>query len=287
VHALDATGSTLWNYQNDHWGYAGSPVVYSVTAGDFRGDGSSQIALGCHGGVTLLDLADGPAFARFTEVYAHELTPIDAIRMPGENRDWVLLNSLGGGLKLVDPANGVVVDGWARMWGGRAYYLGSQRIGADLHFAIAGFSGIGAGRLREDQWAAGKRDMASIWADGNWFVRTDGEARAALLTDLDGDGAPEIVSGNETGFLVCYSLAGERLWSHLIGTPISDIIALPGGNIAVAGRKPGLTVLNGERDELLRWSPEDGSGVARLWADDGQIVALTGSGQVWRLSTAG
>ncbi len=287
VHALDATGRTLWTYHNDHWGYGGSPVVYSATAGDFRGDGSTQIALGCHGGVLLLDLADGPQFARFTEVYAHEITPIEPIRMPGESRDWLLLNSRGGGLKLVDPVNGVVVDGWARMWGGRAYHLGAQRVGEDLYFTIAGFSGIGAARLREDQWRQGQRDMASLWADGNWFVRTDGEARAALLADLDGDGAPEIVSGNETGFLVCYSLGGERLWSRLIGTPISDIIALPDGKIAVAGRSPGLTVFDSEREELLRWSPEDGSGVARVWVDDGQIVALTGSGQVWRLTTAG
>ncbi len=285
VHALDATGRTLWAYQNDHWGYGGSPVVYSVTVGDFRGDGSTQIALGCHGGVTLLDLADGPRFARFTEVYAHDITPIDAVRMPGENRDWVLLNSRGGGLKLVDPANGVVVNGWAQMWGGRAYYLQSRRIGDQLWFITAGFNGIGAARLQEEAWREGKRDTASLWADG-WFRRTDGETRAALLTDVDGDGAPEILSGNETGFLVCYSLAGERLWSRLIGTPISDIIALPGGRIAVAGRRPGLTVFGGAWEELLCWSPEDGSGVTRLWADDGQIVALSGSGQMWRLTVS-
>jgi len=106
--------------------------------------------------------------------------------------------------------------------------------------------------------------------------------------DLDGDGTPEILTANETGFLVCYSLTGERLWTKLIGTEISDLLladVLPadGTELVVAGQEPGITVLGADRRELLRWSPDNRSSVSQAWEDDHGLLLTTADGQVWRL----
>ncbi len=287
VYACGATGEVLWSYHNTHWGYGARPSVYSLTVGDFTGEGGRQLALGCHGGVALLDLQDGPSFVHFTEVYAHDIVPISPIRLPGQERDWVLANSRGGGLKLVDPVAGVVVNGWAQMWGGRAWYQHEHRIGDALWFVHAGFNGLGAARLDEEKWRAGER--GSVWAGDSWYTRTDGETRVVLVHDFDGDGAPEILSANQTGFLVCYRLTGERLWTRLIGTAISDLLRagiLPdaGEELVAAGQEPGITVLGEDRRELARWSPENGASVIRVWSTEEGLILATEDGQVWRLA---
>ena len=286
LYACDPSGEVLWSYRNTRFSFTTKFSVYSIAVGDFLGEGGQQIALGVHGGVLLLRPNGEPEVVNYTEVYAHDIVPIRAIRLPGEERDWALANSAGGGLKLVDPVEGVVLNGWAAMWGGRACFMQEYRIGDELWFMHAGFNGVGAGRLDEDRWRAGERGAA--WAEGAWYLRTDGETRAALVHDLDGDGTPEILTANETGFLVCYSLTGERLWTKLIGTEISDLLladVLPadGTELVVAGQEPGITVLGADRRELLRWSPDNRSSVSQAWEDDHGLLLTTADGQVWRL----
>ncbi len=286
LYACDAGGQVRWSYRNTHFSYTTRFSVYSIAVGDFTGEGTRQVALGVHGGVVLLSLAGEPRFVQYTQVYAHDIVPIHPLRLPGEERDWVLANSAGGGPKLVDPVEGIVVNGWAAMWGGRAYYMEEHRMGDELWFVHAGFNGVGAGRLDEQKWRAGER--GAVWAEGSWYIRTDGETRAVLVHDLTGDGVPEILTANETGFLVCYSLTGERLWTKLIGTEISDllradVLASDGMELVVAGREPGLTVLDGRRQELLRWSPDDRASVSQVREVNGGLMLTTGNGQVWSL----
>lgn len=286
VYACDANGEVLWTYRNQHWGYGSRPSVYSLAVGDFRGDGSKLVALGCHGGVTLIEPDDEPLFVRFTEVYAHDIVPMSTVQLPGETHEWVMLNSRGGGLKLVDPTAGVVVNGWRQMWGGRAWYQRMHRIGNALWFVHAGFNGVGASRLDRVKWQTGQR--GEVWEDGSWYQRTDGETRAALVDDFDGDGTPEILTANETGFLVCYALDGRRLWWELVGVSLNDLALADlapgdGSELVIAGRQPGITIMNRGRRRLMRWTPDNGAGVVRLWANGRELLAITSDGQVWRL----
>lgn len=285
VYACEADGALRWSYRNRHWGYGARPSVYSLAVGDLRGDGTAQLALGCHGGVTLLAL-DGaePSFARFTEVYAHVITPMDPVRLPGESRDWLAVNSSGGGFKLVDPVEGVVVNGWVSAWGGQAYYQAEHRIDGQQWFVQAGFLGVGVGRLNAEAWRAGRRGYQDLWGELGWYFRTDGETRGLLVIDFDGDGTPEVISGNETGFLVAYSLTGQRLWKRLVGGPVTGVLdagALAPGGLIVTGDDPGLVLLDRELAEVGRWSPPTGAGIARAWLEGERLLALDAAGQVW------
>lgn len=71
-----------------------------------------------------------------------------------------------------------------------------------------------------------------------------------LVTDLDDDGTPEVVSGNETGFLVAYSLTGQRLRGRVTGAPVTDILngaPIILGGLIVSGDDPSRLVLDGGR----------------------------------------
>lgn len=288
VYGCEPDGTVRWTYRNRHWGYGARPSVYSLAVGDLRGDGIRQLALGCHGGVTLLAL-DGPQpeFVRFTEVYAHVIAPMQTVRLPGESRDWLAVNSSGGGFKLVDPLEGVVVNGWVSWWGGPAYYQAEHRFGGEQWFVQAGFVGVGVGRLNAEAWLAGKRTYADLWGGQGWYYRTDGESRGLLVTDHDGDGTPEVISGNETGFLVAYSLTGERLWKRLVGTPVTGILdagELQPGGLIVTGDDPGVLVLDRTLTEVGRWSPPDGTGVRAAWVEGDRLLALDDRGQLWAIT---
>ncbi|HUS80539.1 MAG TPA: VCBS repeat-containing protein, partial [Armatimonadota bacterium] len=289
VRCYDAQGVAVWEHRNTHWGYGAKPAVYSLAVGDFTGDGTDRLALGCHGGVSLLELGPEPRFVCFTEVYAHKVAPMQAINIYGGAKQWLLLNTSGGAMKLVDAAEGVVADSFARFWGGRASYLGVHQFeGDDLYFVHAGANGVGCGRLLREPWLEGKRGLGEVWAEDSWYRRTDGETGACVVHDLDGDGVPEIITGNETGFLVAYDHHGERLWKRLLGTPVNDLALLDitgdaRPEITAACDHPGLSVLDAERGLLAQWSPGDGAAIERLLVVGDALLAVTRTGEVIRL----
>lgn len=43
-------------------------------------------------------------------------------------------------------------------------------------------------------------------------------------------------------------------------------------------------MLDDERQEVLRWSPDNRAGVTRIWVDNGGLLLTTGDGQLWRLA---
>ncbi|MCD6360630.1 MAG: VCBS repeat-containing protein, partial [Armatimonadetes bacterium] len=126
-----------------------------------------------------------------------------------------------------------------------------------------------------------------VWSEDSWYVRTDGETRAALVADLDGDGTDEIITGNETGFLVAYDYRSQRLWKKLTGTPINDLaIADVTGDgreeLLIAGDAPGLTAMTAAGEMVGVWSP--GGGVLRILVRDGGITLLMRDGRVLKMS---
>ncbi|HCU36152.1 MAG TPA: hypothetical protein DGT21_12105 [Armatimonadetes bacterium] len=288
VRAYDLAGRLLWQYHNRRWQHTPKLAVYSIAVADFRLDGSQPVALGCHGGVLLLDVRGEPAELQWTPVYAHMVMPTSVVGLSGEARPWLVANSAGGGLKLVDPVAGTVINGWLQGWGGPASYQAVHEFGGpDQWFVHAGAVGVGCARLVDDAWRDGSRAASAIWADG-WYKRTDGETRAVAVHDFDGDGIREILTGNETGFLVCYAHTGERLWKRLVGTPvnallIADVTGDGRPELIVGGDDPGLTVYDAEWKVLAQWSPDAPDGIVNIWQDANGVVAVTRSGGVVRL----
>ncbi|MBI3923492.1 MAG: VCBS repeat-containing protein [Armatimonadetes bacterium] len=283
VQCYDGRGQLRWIHQNTHWSYVAAPAVYSITVGDFQGTGQPQIALGCHGGVSMLN-TDG-AFVRFTTVYAHCISTLRAVALFGDKKEWLMAHSWGGGFKLVDPVSGQVVDTWAAFWGGGGNPQVVPSSEADHSFVHTGDIGVGFGKLLRESWERGSRSPQEVWRQNSWYKRSDGATRSALVRDLDGDGKREILCGVETGFLVCYDTEGKPLWKRLIGTPINALVAgdVTGDGkeeILVAGDQPALTVFDSKMNRVGSWSPSPARPIDRLWASVGRILATTRAGEV-------
>ena len=289
VRAYDLKGQLLWQYSNRRWQHTPKLAVYSIAVADFVGDGTERVALGCHGGVSLLDVSAQPTEMQWTPVYAHMVMPMSVVELPGETRPWLVVNSAGGGLKLIDPVAGTVVNGWLQGWGGPASYQALHEFeGSAPCFVHAGAIGVGCARLADDAWRDGVRAVSGIWADG-WYKRTDGETHAVVVHDFDGDGVSEILTGNETGFLVCYSHTGERLWKRLVGTPVNallvaDVTGDGQPELVVAGDEPAVTVYDSKWNVLARWSPDTRDGIVKVWRHGHGANAVTRGGSVVRLA---
>ncbi|MGE5531301.1 MAG: FG-GAP-like repeat-containing protein, partial [Bacteroidota bacterium] len=275
LYAFDATGKLLWSTRNTHLWYGQLPSCYSLAVADFSGQGENQIAIGTHGGVSLYS-ATGE-FLRFTQVYAHAVKPVQAVRFYDDKQPTLLVNTWGGGPKLVEPAGGRAYDAWFTVWGGSNVYLQPHQIDGETYLVYGGVNGTGCGHLLRS-WQTGNRTPAQIFGKDSWYLASDGETTAAVVLDVNGDGKPEVISGNETGFLVAYSLSGERLWAKLVGTRPNQLLAadLNGDGkieIAMAGEDPGLTLFSERLDLLGTWSP--GTPVKRIWLSGGRLVMLT------------
>jgi hypothetical protein len=279
--AYDLAAKLLWQERNTHLWYGPQPAIYSLTVADFTGEGGQSIALGTHGGVSLTDSRG--RFLRFTQVYAHAVFPVEAVTLYDSPRPWLLANTWGGGLKLVAPAEGVVLDGWAAFWAGTAFYQRLERFGGDETYAVQGGTfGIGCGKLRAEGWSQGQ-PAAPAWDPASWYKRTDGETRGVLVHDVDGDGLPEVLTGNEAGFLVCYDHTGKLLWKRLVGTAINGLVAVDlngdgEAEVVVAGDRPGLRVFDRAWHDVGTWSPESGAPVVRLWSIGQAVAAQTADG---------
>ena len=195
-------------------------------------------------------------------------------------------------MKLVEPVAGTVVHGWAAVWGGVASYLRAHQVHKDgLHIVYAGPHGVGCGKLLRQAWTKSELSSANCWGEGSWYKRSDGETKATLVADLDENGTPEILTGNETGFLVCYGLDGTGLWKRLVGTPVNalllgDVIGGPSPELIVAGSDPALTLYDVGGSLLGRWHPRRADPITRLWRRRGDLLATTGKGAVLRIAIA-
>lgn len=285
LYAFDPAGKLRWSTRNTHLWYGPLPSCYSLAVGDFSGTGVDQIALGTHGGVSLCS-ATGE-FLRFTQVYAHAVKPAQAVRFPGDKQATLLVNTWGGGPKLVDPAGGHAYDAWFCVWGGSNVYLQPHDLGGETYLVYGGVNGTACGHLLKAPWQAGQRTSAAVFGKDSWYLASDGETTAVLVQDVNGDGRPEIVSGNETGFLVTYDLSGRRLMAKLAGTRPNQLLAtdLNGDGqteILMAGEDPGLTIFNDRLQTLGTWSP--GLAITRLWFTDGRLACLTAANTIETLT---
>lgn len=268
LFAFDTSGNRLWETRNTHLWYGPLPSCYSLVVADFSGEGQDQIAIGTHGGVSLCS-AKGE-FIKFTQVYSHAVKPLQVVRLEAKAPPVLLANTWGGGMKLIEPAAGRFTDAWFYVWGGITEQLGTFQVGEDTWLAYGGVNGTAAGRLSREAWLAGKRAAAEVWADA-WYLASDGETTAVLVDDWNGDGRPELLSGNETGFLVCYDLAGKRLWKRLIGTPVRGL-ARCGDRLLVAGDEPALTVLDKDLKAVGAWSATPAARVKKMIVQDGAVL---------------
>jgi hypothetical protein len=276
LYAFDATGKPLWSTRNTHLWYGQTPSCYSLAVANFSGEGEDQIAVGTHGGVSLYS-AKGE-FLRFTQVYAHAVKPAHAVRFYNDKQATLMVNSWGGGPKLVEPAAGKAYDAWFTVWGGSNVYLQPHEINGETYIVYGGVNGTGCGHLLKAPWQAGRRDQRDVFAKDSWYLASDGETTAALVHDVDGDGQPEVLSGNETGFVVCYDLSGKQLWAKLVGTRPNQLLAADVNGdgkteIVMAGEDPGLTVFDGRLEPLGVWS--SGAPVKRVWLSGAKLVMLT------------
>lgn len=265
--ALDPAGKTLWRARNARWWYGPGPAIYSLAVGDFAGDGGQMIACGTHGGGSLFD-AHGQ-FVSFTQTYSHAMQPLQAVSIYGGRQQWALGATWGGGLKLWQPLKQQIVEGWFHSWGRVAYDVQMLHVGEDLWFLYAGPHGIAGARLDKAAFLAGKRDAPSVWQD-SWYLRSDGETTAVLPLDMNGDGTPEVLTANETGFLVWYSLKGERLGKKLVGMQaralaVRDMTGDGRPELVLAGEFPQVLVLDRQTLQPVGgWQDETNWPVTRM-----------------------
>lgn len=277
LYAFDPSGKPRWETRNTHLWYGPFPACYSLAVADFSNPGEDQIAVGTHGGVSLYSAAGD--FLRFTMVYAHAVKPEHVVRFYGDARPSLLLNTWGGGPKLVDPVGGKARDAWFAVWGGLAPYLQPFDFGGETYVAYGGLNGTACGRLQREPWTAGKRLPAEVWGQDSWYLASDGETTAVLVVDLDGDGRPEVLSGNETGFLVSYDLAGKRRFAKLVGTRPNQLLAADVNadgrpEILMAGEDPALTVFDRKLERLGEWTPSGGA-VRKMWLHGDRLLVQT------------
>ena len=247
----------LWKSRNTRLWYGPTPAVYSLTVGDFAGDGKDMIAVGTHGGGSLFD-AQGN-FVSFTQTYAHAMQPLHTVSIYGDKQQWVLGSTWGQGLKLWQPVKQQIVEPWFASWGRVAYDVRMIPVGEELWFGYAGPHGVGYARLDRTAWLAGKRDT-SVWADA-WYIRSDGETTALLPMDMNGDGVPELLTANETGFVVWYSLKGERLGKKLVDMQVQDMALRKASRtgkaeLVLVGENPQVLVLDQKLQPIGGWYSE-------------------------------
>jgi len=288
VRARDATGAVRWSYTNHHSNYGTQPTVYSLTVGDFDGDGTQRIALGGHGCVVLLN--DDGSFVRATMVNHHGTRPLRPVQIGDGAKQWLQLYTWGSGMKLVDPITGFVAPGWDHQWGGLGTYLSMRHLRGDdaIYGVYAGPNGVGVGKLNLDALSAGSRIQQELWSDA-WTIHSDGQTTAALVDDFDGNGESEILTGVETGFLVCYKPDGTRSWKQLIGTPINAIVWMDFDDngekqFIVAGESPALTRVGVDHQPHALAQPHEP--IDRLWVSGKVLLAVTRSGAVLRISSS-
>ena len=287
VLCYDTAGRLVWRYRNRHHGYGSRLDVYSIGVGETQDDSRQQLVLGCHGVVVLVDVDGEPTFVRSTEVHAHKVAPLRMIGLHDSRKQWALCNTMSSGLMLIDPARGGPAYGWLRRWNSTAEYAEPRSFGTeDTWFVHAGANGVGCGRLIRDAWGKGQRSQALIWGKESWYLLTGSEISSATVCDLDGDGVPEIVTGNEAGFLTGYDHLGKELWRKLAPCPPTAVAAadVDGDGrteLLVGGNEPGLTALSAELRSLGQWS--EGQSVSDLWVRQGTVFVLTPSGTLHRL----
>ena len=288
VLCYDETGRLVWRYRNRHFGYGSRLDVYSIGVREAPDDGKQQLVLGCHGVVVLVGIDREPTFVRSTEVHAHKVAPLQMVALDGAKRQWALCNTMSSGLLLIDPARGGPAYGWLRRWNSTAEYAEAHSFGTeDTWFVHAGANGVGCGRLVREAWRKGLRTQAQIWAKESWYLLTGSEVCSTTVHDLDGDGVPEIITGNEAGFITGYNHLGTELWRKLAPCPptamaVADVNGDGKHELLVAGAEPGLTVYSSDLRPQGNWSGDEG--LAQLWIHQGTVFALAPSGTLHRLA---
>jgi hypothetical protein len=131
----------------------------------------------------------------------------------------------------------------------------------------------------------GRPEAGSVWEAGSWYRRSDGDTRGVLVLDADGSGVPEILTGNEAGYLVCYEHTGKPLWKRLIGGAVNALLAADVNGdgtdeVVVAGDGPGLRVFDRVWREIGSWSALAGGPVLKLWAVGNAVAVQTADGAV-------
>ena len=97
------------------------------------------------------------------------------------------------------------------------------------------------------------------------------------------------IADSETGFLVCYSLTGQRLWKRLVGAPVRALVRadLTGDGrpeIAVGTDRGAVIVFDAEWREVGR-SLRTGDGrLTRLWLADVGLIAAMADGGIERVA---
>ena len=145
--------------------------------------------------------------------------------------------------RAADEPRVVVLDGWRDVveLDARGAELGRHRLaipeGAAVRYLRTAVDGAG-----RRWWLGGARDGRQVFVfDADWRLQAawppaaadGGGVSAAALLDLDGDGAPEIVTGQApSGGVQAATLAGRRLWPEPAVGPILDLAPGPPGDAA-------------------------------------------------------
>ncbi|MBI2425988.1 MAG: PQQ-binding-like beta-propeller repeat protein [Candidatus Hydrogenedentes bacterium] len=216
--------------------------------------------------------------------------------MNGDGREELVLNTTAGSTLVVDSA-------------GQQVWMRGQQIPISLPPTIVNLVEDPTPEILILNQSGRLYCMSGTTGDPIWQYDLPGNVgwgmTAIVATDLDGDGEPEVLAGDEQGHVVCLNREGELLWQYDgdHGQALCPAVGKLGKDdtpsILISGTKQALVCLNSKGKEQWRVTGGEGLGGSPILCDldgDGKnevvgaqtnhVIATDAGGKaLWRYET--
>lgn len=212
LYVLDAGGEVRWEHEFPPGSGMRPQRLTTVSSADLDGDGRRQVLAGAEGWLFHAFEADG-SLKWQTETHYHCITGCLAVDLDGDGRDEILVGTEYYTINCLNP------DGTAR-WRRSTGCVSPTILAADLdddgviEVVYGDWRAVNAATSGELFGQTGLGGSGKLKAPGalSWRVNMGGEVEDIAVSDVNGDGRPEVVAGSDVGQLVCIGGDGEVIW---------------------------------------------------------------------------
>ncbi len=222
LYVLDAGGGVRWEHEFPPGSGMRPQRLTTVSSADLDGDGRRQVLAGAEGWLFHAFEADG-SLKWQTETHYHCITGCLAVDLDGDGKDEILV---GTEYYTINCLNSDGTARWRRSTGCVSPTILSADIDGDGALEVVygdwravnaatsgelfGQTGLGgSGNLKGPATANSRRGRPGALS---WRVNMGGEVEDIALSDVTGDGRPEVIAGSDVGQLVCIAGDGEVIW---------------------------------------------------------------------------